>query len=249
MLRILPLLFLVSAALAQTPDRAPASDEWGYRPLDGSMVSLNPPSLTWVHEPESASYVLEWSQDADFKDVATAKDLPWSVYTYNQPLSAGTYHWRYRIIRRNGDPSPWSRIRRFTVPADAVVFPQPSMDELRRRIPSQHPRVFVTQGDLVRLRTWAEGEGQQAFQKLLRRADELLVSEPTAEPSVRASASDPATNQFWWSNRLQVIRAAQEAEVLSFVYLLTGNEKYKAPTGAGFLVSPHGILMGRPTGR
>jgi Domain of unknown function (DUF4962) len=74
------------------------------------------------------------------------------------------------------------------------------------------------------------GRGQQAFQKLLRRADELLVSEPTAEPSVRASASDPATNQFWWSNRLQAIRAAQEAEVLSFVYLLTGNEKYKAAT-------------------
>jgi Domain of unknown function (DUF4962)/Heparinase II/III-like protein len=230
MLRILSLLFLVSAALAQTPDRAPASDEWGYRPLDGSMVSLTPPSLSWVHEPESASYALEWSRSADFKDVATVKNLPWSVYTHNQPLSAGTYYWRYRIIGRNGEPSPWSRVRRFTVPADAVVLPQPSMDELRRRIPSQHPRVFVTHGDLARLRTWAEGGGQQAFQKLLRRADELLIGEPTAEPSVRASASDPATNQFWWSNRLQAIRAAQEAEVLSFVYLLTGNEKYKAAT-------------------
>jgi Domain of unknown function (DUF4962) len=196
MLRILPLLFLVSVALGQTPDRAPVSDEWGYRPLDGSMVSLNPPSLSWVHEPESASYVLEWSQSADFKDAATVKDLPWSVYTHSEPLAAGTYHWRYRIVGRNGDPSSWSRIRRFTVPAQAVVFPQPSMDELRRRIPSQHPRVFVKQEDLARLRSWAEGEGEQAFRKLLRRADELLITEPTAEPSIRASASDPATNQF-----------------------------------------------------
>src|SRR4030095_6510091 len=162
MLRILPLLFLVSAALAQTPDRAPASDEWGYRPLDGSMVSLNPPSLTWVHEPESASYVLEWSRSAAFKDVATVKDLPWSVYTHNQPFSAGTSHWRYRIIGRNGEPSPWSRVRRFTVAADAVVFPQPSMDELRRRIPSQHPRVFVPQGDLVRRRRWREVDGHSS---------------------------------------------------------------------------------------
>src|SRR4029434_6578356 len=129
MLRTLARLFLVSAALAQTPDRAPASDEWGYRPLDGSMVSLNPPSLTWAHEPESASYVLEWSRSADFKDVATVKDLPWSVYTHNQPLSAGTYHWRYRIIGRNGEPSPWSRVRRFTVAAEAVGLRETSRSE------------------------------------------------------------------------------------------------------------------------
>src|SRR5262245_63910467 len=92
MLRILPLLFFASAALGQTPDRAPASDEWGYRPLDGSMVSLNPPSLSWVHEPESASYALEWSQSADFKDAVTIKDLPWSVYTHDGPLPDGPSH-------------------------------------------------------------------------------------------------------------------------------------------------------------
>jgi hypothetical protein len=227
MIQILLLFIVPFVAPGQAPDREAAPDEWGYRPAEGATISLNPPSFSWVHEPESASYVLEWARSADFKDAATRKDLPWSVYTHNQPLAAGTYYWRYRIARRNGELSPWSRSRSFTIPVDAVVFPQPGMEELRRRIPREHPRVFVTRADLPRLQTWASGAGKQAYEKLLRRADEVLASGPTAEPSVRASASDPATNQFWWSNRIQSIRALQEAEVLSFVYLLTGDQKYK----------------------
>jgi hypothetical protein len=229
MIRILLLLIVPFVAFAQAPDREATPDEWGYRPADGATVSLNPPSLSWTHEPESSSYILEWAKGADFKNAVVQKDLPWSVYTHNQALATGTYYWRYRIVQKNGELSAWSRTRSFIIPAGAVLFPQPNMEELRRRIPREHPRVFVTQEDLQRLRTWAAGAGKKAYDKLLRRADEIIASEPTAEPSVRASASDPATNQYWWSNRLQAIRALQEAEVLSFVYLLTGDEKYKTP--------------------
>jgi hypothetical protein len=59
------------------------------------------------------------------------------------------------------------------------------------------------------------------------RADGLAAGQPTAEPSVRASARDAATNQYWWSNRVQTLRAAFEAETLAFVFLLTGEEKYR----------------------
>jgi hypothetical protein len=34
------------AAPPVSNNRAPAPDEWGYRPGDGSTVRLNPPSLT-----------------------------------------------------------------------------------------------------------------------------------------------------------------------------------------------------------
>ena len=52
----LPVLLGAPALLAQTPDRTPLADEWGYRPADGATVPLNPPSLTWVHEKEAAGY-------------------------------------------------------------------------------------------------------------------------------------------------------------------------------------------------
>ncbi len=221
------MLFLVAlAAFCQTPDRTPQADEWGYRPAGGERVAMNPPALTWVLEKGAASYTVEWAPNAGFRGATTVRNLPWSVYTHYEPLKPRRYWWRYRIVGQDGRESAWSRARSFVVPADATVFPQPTMEQLRQRIPQGHPRLFVRAEDLERLRTWAAGGGKEAYQRLLARADKLLTAEPTSEPAVRASASDPATNQFWWSNRVQTVRALQEAEVLSFVWRLTGESKY-----------------------
>jgi uncharacterized protein DUF4962/heparinase II/III-like protein len=219
------LLLFLNAAFAQSPDRPPLADEWGYRPADGSNVSLNPPSLTWVHEKDAVSYTVQWADTAEFARATTINDLPWSVYTHHSTLKAGTWFWRYRIVGKNA-ASTWSVTRRFILPANAVEFPQPAMEQLRQRIPKSHPRLFVRSQDLDRLKSWSKSGGTDSFRKILDQAGRLVDSEPTSEPSVRASASDPKTAQFWWSNRVQTIKALQEAEVLSFAWLLTGNSKY-----------------------
>ncbi|MBM3748581.1 MAG: DUF4962 domain-containing protein, partial [Acidobacteria bacterium] len=220
------LLLVALTAFCQTPDRPPLADEWGYRPADGARVALNPPSLTWVLEKDAASFTVEWADNSGFARSTTVRDLPWSVYTHHAPLKPGPYWWRYRIAANDGSLSAWSRARSFVVPPDATVFPQPTMEQLRKVIPREHPRLFVRRQDLPRLRAWSEAAGKEAWQKLIARAEQLLTAEPTAEPAVRASASDPATNQYWWSNRVQTLRALQEAEILSFVWLLTGERKY-----------------------
>jgi hypothetical protein len=193
------LCFFLTAALSlfsQTPDRVPLADEWGYRPADGSTVSVNPPSLSWVHEQDAAGYVVEWADNDAFRRASSAHDLRWSVYTHHEALTPGTYYWRYRIVSKDGGQSAWSRTRRFIVPADAAVFPQPTMDEMRQRIPKGHPRLFVRPEGVERLKAWAGGGGREAFQKIIARANELLTAEPTPEPTVRASAYDPKTQQF-----------------------------------------------------
>jgi hypothetical protein len=211
---------------SQTPDREPLADEWGYRPADGSRVSVNPPSLSWVHEKEAGGYIVEWADNDTFARSTPVPGLRWSVYTHHKALKPGNYFWRYCIISKDGRRSAWSRTRRFIVPADAPIFPQPTMEERRRRIPQGHPRLFVRPEDLSRLRAWAKSGGREPFQKIVDRANELLTAEPTPEPTVRASAYDPKTSQYWWSNRLQTIKALQEAEILSFAWLLTGEKSY-----------------------
>ncbi len=220
------LLLVASLAAGQAPDRNPLPDEWGYRPADGATVPLNPPSLTWVHESAAASYEVQWANNPQFETAVSVRHIPWSVYTHHAPLRPGRYWWRYRIVSRDGSLSAWSRARSFTVPADAAVFPQPTLEELKRRVPAAHPRLFLRPEDLARLRDRARGDLRAAWERVQARAEELLSAEPTPEPTVRASASDPATRQFWWSNREQTLRACQEAEILAFAWLLSRDQRY-----------------------
>jgi hypothetical protein len=151
------------------------------------------------------------------------------VYTHSAPLAPGRYWWRYRIETRDGQFSAWSKARSFFVGRKAVEFPQPTVEELRRRIGTEHPRIFVRAADVARLRQWSMRDGKAAYQALIARVDALLGAAPTPEPAVRANAYDPATRQYWWSNRLQTLKALQEGEVLAFAWLLTRDVKYKEP--------------------
>src|SRR5690606_14331966 len=103
----------------------------------------NPPSLTWVLEPDAASYTVQWASTPDFRDATTIEGVPWPTYTHHAPLAPGDYAWRYRFRAEDGDESNWSVARRFTVPPDAVAFPLPTRAEQRERVPSGHPRLFL----------------------------------------------------------------------------------------------------------
>lgn len=221
---VLPLVLTV--ALCQSPDREALPQEWGYRPADGATVPLNPPALSWVPEKGAAGYTVQWANNPEFADPATVPNLRWTVYTHHQPLKPGTWWWRYRIASEEERQSSWSRARQFIIPAEAAVFPKPTMEDLRRRIPTGHPRLFVRAEDLPKWKQWAAGGGKEPYGRLLARADALLRAEPTPEPTVRANPYDAATRQYWWSNRVETIEALQEAEILAFAWLLTGNSKY-----------------------
>jgi hypothetical protein len=227
-MRIAATLVFASLAFAQNPDRAPRPEEWGYRPAENDAVAVNPPAFSWVSDGNKYRFDLQWSKSADFAGAVTVEKLPWSVYTHNRAFAPGAYHWRYRIIRPDGTVSSWSSARRFTVPADAIEFPQPSMDELRARIPKQHPRLFLTSNDHPRLRAYATGAGRTHFDALRKRADALLKAEPTPEPTVMGNAANPETRNYWWSNREQTQKACYEAEILALTYLLTDDAKYGA---------------------
>jgi hypothetical protein len=219
-------------AIAQQPDRAALADEWGYRPVDASTVALNPPSLTWVHEKGASSYTVEWDTSPEFPKAVRIERVPWPAYTHHKTLAPGVYYWRYRIHSATGEASAWSRTRRFTVPSNATEFPQPTLAELKSRIGSEHPRLFVSRKDLDRLRSYAKGDGKEAFARLIRQADALTGATPTPEPTVMGDSRNPETRDYWWSNRVQTLKALQEGEVLSFAWLLTGDTKYAAPARA-----------------
>jgi hypothetical protein len=228
MLRALLPFLLAACLFAQDIDRPARPEEWGYRPADNSASPTNPPSFSWVPVKGASTYEIEWAPSRGMTRAESATGLKWTVYTHNAPLKPGTWYWRYRAFVNN-EPTPWSQVRQFDLSSRAPVFPQPTLAEVRRRIAPDHPRAFLRQQDLPRLRQYANGKGRPAWEKLLASAAEFAARNPTPEPSVKASSRDPETNQYWWSNRVQTLKASYEAETLAFVWLLSGDDKWREP--------------------
>lgn len=233
---LLALVLAQAVPAAATPvvaNRAASPDHAGYRPADGAVVSLNPPSLVWLHEKNAASYVVQWAVAPDFANAETVTGVPFNTYTHNRTLPPGTTFWRYAYVTSGGVTSTWSKTRSFTISGDAKAFSMPSRAEQAARIPAGHPRLLMRPEDLPRLRAVAAGKvpGFEAatarFKELAAEADRLCGSEPTPEPTVRSQNSATGDRSHWWSNRLQTLKACEEAETLAMVYLMTGAEKYR----------------------
>ena len=196
-------------------------------------MAVNPPSITWVHERDAASYDLEWSRRADFSAAEAARGLPWSVYTHDRALAPGTYYWRYRITPIKGAPSAWSRTRSFRIPAEAVEFPKPTMAQLRARIPRRHPRLFVTAEELPRLKTLP------AVAALRRRAADVMKSEPTPEPTEMGSSRNPA------DGAVLVVQPRADAQGMQ----RGGTARVRLPAHARTRIRAGGAQVGAAPGR
>ncbi len=220
------------AAPVQLDESPAVGEEWGFRP-DNETVSVDPPGFSWRPCIGAKSYTVEVARDAEFKDIAYTSDaVPWSAHCPAKPLGQGDYFWRYRACDADGNLSAWSQTRRFTVPPDAVVFPQPSRDELKQRMPHEHPRLFFRGEDIPRLHEQAQGPLAESWAALVRTADKLIASPPdTSDPprypkEVDRIKTPGEWKKIWWGNRARVIAVADGAATLAFVYRVSGEERY-----------------------
>jgi len=217
--------------LDETPARG---EEWGYRPADGVVSEVNPPSFSWRPQ-KGLTWELECARDRSFKDIEyRSENLEFNVYCPPRVFKPGTFVWRYRGKDKNGLYTNWSQIRLFTIVADAVAMPMPSREELLRRIPKTHPRLFVRPENLESLRKLAKGEMKDAYQRLVKDCDKILANPPsTAEPAKYPEDMVQGSEQWrtmWWGNREYTIKALNSAATLAFTRLLGGQEKYGLET-------------------
>ncbi|WCJ59674.1 DUF4962 domain-containing protein [Fontisphaera persica] len=226
------------SAELKVSNREPVPGEVGYRPANGSVSRLNPPSLIWLHEPAAVKYLVQWSTREDFQQADGAAGFVWNTYTHHTPWAPGKYYWRYAFVNKSGQTSSWSVVRSVTVPAEAKPFPMPTRAQQRERVPREHPRLFMRPEDLPRLRQLAlagrDAQGRlsaeaEEFARLRAAADKYIAAGPTPEPDKMGSALDKDNAElvkYWWPNREQTMRACQEAETIAFVHLITQEKKY-----------------------
>jgi len=212
-------------------DERPAEPgEWGYRPADGTVSQVNPPSFSWRPQ-EGLTWQIECARDTKFGKIEyRAKNLVFNVHCPPRTFKTGTYVWRYRGKDKRGRYTNWSQPRTFSIAPDAAAMPLPPRVELLSRIPKTHPRLFVRPENLPQLRKLARGEMKAEYQRLVQECEKILTQPPsTKEPRkypkgmVRGSE---AWREVWWGNRTHTIRALNGAATLAFTRLLGGQDKY-----------------------
>ena len=228
---IILLLLGTSEAQKLVLDERPTEPgEWGYRPADGAVSQVNPPSFAWRPQ-KNLRWELECARDAQFKKIEyRAKNLEFNVHCPPRTFKPGTYTWRYRGKDSKDHYTNWSKPQTFTLARDAVAMPLPSRDELISRIPKKHPRLFMRPENLGQLRRLARGEMKAEYEKLVKECQRLLAKPPSTKeprkyPKGMARGSE-AWREIWWGNRTYTIKALNGAATLAFTRLLGGQEKY-----------------------
>jgi hypothetical protein len=229
---VLLLLLLVSglSAAELTLDEKPAvGGEWGYRPADGTVSAVNPPSFSWRPQ-KGLTWEVECQDKTLKQNVYSAKDVEFNVCCPSKPFKPGTYMWRYRGKDEKGRYTNFSKVRTFTIARDAAILPMPEREELLSRIPKTHPRLFVRPEKLPRLRELAQGQMKAQYDRLVRECERLLKNPPaTTEPPKYTKGMVSGSEEWrkvWWGNRTYTINALNGAATLAFTRLLGGQEKY-----------------------
>jgi hypothetical protein len=221
-------------AAAPALDERPAEEgTWGYRPEDGAVCEVTPPSFSWRPMKDIVAWELECARGERFDPSAVeyrAEGIGFSVHCPPRTFPPGKYAWRYRAVDQRGNKSPWSRVRLFTIAPGAVELPLPPRAEILNRVPKEHPRLFLRPEDLPRLRELARGPMKEQFKELESRCERLLKKPPpTAEPPTyppgTVRLSEP-WREIWWGNRLYTIAALDGAATLAFTRRLGGKDEY-----------------------
>lgn len=221
------------------PDQSPVpKTEPSPAPHEGEGVAVNPPAMRWKSDDRAASYRVEFSPREDFSaNVISVEGVPYAYYNHNAPLAPGRWHWRYQVVTAGGEVSAPSRTQSFVVVPEATALPLPKTPDLIAALPG-HPRIFTTPETLAAFRMRRNGVGKVAWEQARLRADEVLRIELVKPALLPLPAKLPAhRRQVFWVARdgvyvpkdytmLELNRDAERAELLSFAYLISGEEKY-----------------------
>ncbi len=213
----------------QDLDRPRAEGEIDYAPADGATSSTNPPAFVWLPVQGHDAYVLQFAPNGEFDgpDAVTVSDRRSTVFTPHETIAPGQWAWRYGFATDAGPV--FSRTRRFTVPADAVEFPLPRIDEVIAAIPDVHPRAYYHRDELDELRRKIREEPQwrRLAESTIRGAERQLGADLYPEPEYLPESGLERSRAYAQSFRtMRPFTAGMET--CAKAYVLTGDERFGA---------------------
>lgn len=187
-------------------------------------MEVTPPAFLWVPAGRGARYVLQWSRSEGFapEETQTVAGLERPVHVPGEPLAPGRWFWRYGVETEGGPV--FGRARPFSIPEQARPFPMPDFGQILPKIPQQRPRLFLSGGQLAKVREAANGELKDAVRSLVKSCESAIGEELVPEPDYQPK--DPDKRGPWAVNIMRTTRPPMDTmEQCALAYLITGEQR------------------------
>ncbi len=233
-------------------DRPPGEYEVSRAPAQGQHLKQNPPVFVWLPVKGVHDYVLQYSQDPEFRDDSTVTvekkwddrtvtipvcgegDVtfsysvrPTTIHVLHHTLPAGKWYWRYGYDAGKPAGMVFGKVREFYIEPDAVEMPFPEMKDVIARIGRDHPRLLIDRDELARIRELAGSDLKEEADRLRRECDDLIGEDLVPEPDF---LPQPAYSAEWneaYGKDYRTIRPIMWGmEDCAEAYLITGDRKY-----------------------
>ncbi len=208
-----------------SPEQPIPTGALGYRPNNGTTVTVTPPYFTWPPVAKAHSYGLEVRRQDDPNSALVCAHTKHCIFVPEMILPPGNYEWRFRAVfdEQGTSVSDWSLSRQFVISSSAAAFPRPPLTKFLAAIPQNHPRLLVKRGDMTLLRRHAR-EHPEWLTALQQEAERLLQEPLMEEPRPWSGGKWNAGE--WLNYYRQIVRAAHATETLAFAWLVTGEARY-----------------------
>ena len=212
-----------------TLEHSPQPQELFAYPEDGQSLQVNPPGFTWTPHANARSYLLEIRKAREGS--ATLPSLPateHTAYPLARALEPGDYVWRVLYVGADGKAFGASRLRRFNMPPDAPQLTLPDVAQLKQRLASLRPRLFLVGERLAQIRAAVASGKVAVWNPFLKVADAALEEKSYPDPTIPMGGV-PIEETWEWGTifRPGKIGSAHLART-ALAYRLTGDPKYLA---------------------
>ncbi|MEW6356221.1 MAG: DUF4962 domain-containing protein [Planctomycetota bacterium] len=213
---------------AQRLDQPPQPNQIGYRPADGSRTSVNPPAFVWVPDPNIQSYIVQYAPEGRFDapDCVTVRSVTMNQWIPRTTLKPGKWAWRYGY-EGDGDIIV-GKTRSFEIPEDAVAYPRPVVEDVMKRIPKDHPRVYLFGDRLKKVRAERETTYKPLVDEIVRGAEGVLKKNEPLFPEPKFLPKDDAQerSKAYLQSFKDMRPYTGNMQTCALAYLVTGERKY-----------------------
>lgn len=203
-----------------------------FAPSDGYVSMQNPPRFTWGLVTGINNYELVVARDSELKDVIYKDDTLVFNYTIpSQTFDTGvSLYWAVRY-KTGKEYSTWSQIRKFRIDPEAIENVLPKFEDVMKKVPTSHPRVWLQPHELETFRTYKDTSehSKKVYDYVMKYATQYadsgeIMTEEEAEKQW-AESQAAAGHANLQTARSIALTNMSKAQLCAYAYLMSGDER------------------------